>query len=190
MLSVVSGHDPIGVCGTGLISAVALLIRRGLLDESGRILDDDEIDFELAGGFEKLLIEEDGARAFRLTERIAITQHDIRNLQLAKAAVCAGMITLREEAHVQFEDIGDLFIAGGFGKYLDFNAAATIGLFPLELLDRAQSVGDTALGGASALVVSGQAWKEILAVVEQTSYVELSTSANFNHLYVAQSEFV
>lgn len=181
--------DALGICGTGLFDTVALLLTYGIVDETGRMLKVDEIDTARSRGLEHLLTEEDGQPAFRLTDRISITQADVRNLQLAKASVCAGALTLMDAMGYTPEDISELLIAGGFGEYLDLASAARVGIFPSELLPRARSVGNTAIEGASALVVSSEARASLHDIVERSSYIELSTSAVFNELYIEQMEF-
>ncbi len=186
---IIGGGAAIGICGTGLFDIAAILIESGIVDETGRIVDEDEIDPSISQGIERHLLQEDGQPAVRLTDRVLITQKDIRSLQLAKASVCAGVLTMMQSRDVTFEDIGGLLIAGGFGEYLDLHAAAVVGIFPSELLDCARSVGNTAIEGASALLMNSDARDEIDCVMEQCEYIELSTSAVFNGLYVDQMMF-
>ena len=186
---VIGGGAGVGICGTGLFDIAAILIETGIVDETGRIVDEDELDRSRTRGIERHLCEEDGQPAVRLTDRVLITQKDIRSLQLAKASVCAGVLTMMQTRDAAFGDIGELLIAGGFGEYLDLRAAAVVGIFPGELLERARSVGNTAIEGASALLVNSDAREEIKAVMRQCEYIELSTSATFNGLYVDQMMF-
>lgn len=184
-LEVIGGEEPVGICGTGLIDAVALLLELGIVDETGRMLDDDEAadevgDEDLAGR----VFELDGHPAFRLAGEIAITQEDIRNLQLAKAAVMGGIETLLERRGIDVLDVAKLLIAGGFGQYLDLRNAVRIGLFPEELLDKAASVGNTSIEGASAVLLSSAAREELARIVEVCDYVELSGDAAFNAHYI------
>ena len=188
-LTVIGGGEPTGICGTGLFDAVALMLRCGIVDETGRIVDNDEVDPETSQGLERLLFEEDDAPALRITDRIAITQKDVRSLQLAKASVCAGVLTMMEARGIEADDVAKVVIAGGFGEYLDLRNAAEIGIFPPELVDRAESVGNTSIAGASALLVSGAAREEIARIDEACEYIELSGDKTFNELYVEQMMF-
>lgn len=183
-LTVIGDEEPTGVCGTGLIDAVSLLVEHGLVNIGGRIIDDDSIDPEQADGLEKFLIEEDDARALRLTENISITQKDVRSLQLAKAAIAAGILTLMKEKGLSFFDIERLDIAGGFGEYLNLHHAATVGIIPHELEDRASSVGNTCIEGASAVLLSDDANNELDRIMEACTYIELSGDLSFNQFYV------
>ena len=178
---------PVGICGTGLIDAVALMVRLGIVDETGYLLGADELD----GSVAQLVGCEGGANVFYLTpDRVLyITQGDVRNLQLAKAAVCAGVLTLLDAAGLGASDVGALEIAGGFGSFLDLESAAAIGLFPSELLSCAASVGNTAAEGAAALLVSAEARARETELAEKCDYLELSTSTEFNGFYIEMMGF-
>jgi len=189
-INVIGDGAPIGICGTGIIDAVALMVETGVVDETGYLLDADDAEdegIELAGW----LGEEDDGNVFYLTEdhTLFITQADVRSMQLAKAAVCAGVHTLMEAHNVTCNQIEGLEIAGGFGRYLNLASAARIGLFPAELLDRAASVGNTSAEGASAMLISHKARTRAEQIVESCDYLELSTSASFNGFYVDMMEF-
>ncbi len=186
-LQVVGDVDPIGVCGTGIIDAVALMVRLGVVDETGYLVDADDLDEPIAS----LAGEENDKNVFYLTEdhSLYITQADVRNLQLAKAAVCAGIYTMMDHAGVEVGDIESLQIAGGFGAYLNLESAAAIGLFPKELLPLAHSVGNTSGEGATALLVSSAAREREAEIVQKCDYLELSTSGEFNDFYIKMMEF-
>ena len=108
---------------------------------------------------------------------------------MAKAAICAGILTLIDAGGFSFDDIGALLVAGGFGDYLDIEAAASIGLFPKEFLGRARSVGNTAIEGASMLLTSPEAREDVENIAATSTYIELSTSSRFNMLYMDQMGF-
>ena len=184
---VLGDAEPIGICGTGIIDAVALMVRLGVVDDTGYLLGADELEEPLA----PFAGEEDGHNVFYLTpdHSIYITQTDVRSVQLAKAAVCAGILTMVDAAGIQVSDIGKLEIAGGFGAYLNLESAAAIGLFPKELLPCASSVGNTSGEGATALLVSSVARQREDEIVGKCDYLELSTSSEFNEFYVEMMEF-
>lgn len=186
-IGVVGDVAPIGICGTGIVDAVAMMVRLGVVDETGYLLGADELDEPLAS----LVGREDDHNVFYLVpdHSVYITQTDVRSLQLAKAAVCAGILTMVEAAGIQVSDIGKLEIAGGFGAYLNLESAAAIGLFPKELLSCASSVGNTSGEGATALLVSSVAQQREDEIVEKCDYLELSTSSEFNDFYVEMMEF-
>lgn len=178
-----------GICGTGLIDALALLLRFGVVDESGCLLEADELDDEVPACIASRVGEHQNAPAFWVTPDIAVTQKDVRNIQLAKAAIFAGVRTLLDAGNVALEDVGRLVVAGGFGQFLDLENAARIGLFPEELLPVAQAVGNTAIEGAGDALVSSAAREEIARLGAECGYVELSESAAFNAAYVDAMEF-
>lgn len=181
-VSVIGDIEPVGVCGTGLIEAVAGMLEAGVVDETGRLLDEDESDPKWIS----YLAEVDNEHVFYLDpgRTVFIAQKDIRNLQLAKAAICAGIYTLLEAHGLKIDEVDDLLVAGGFGSFLNIDAAAAVGLFPQELRDRAKSVGNMAAEGASLLLLSQEARARIQAVCAESEYIELSTHAVFNTFYM------
>lgn len=186
-IQVIGDAAPIGICGTGIIDAVATMVEQGVVSYTGRLLDPEDIE----GPAARFVGEEDDRNVFYLTDdhSLFITQADVRNVQLAKAAVCAGIHTMVEYANIQVDDIESLEIAGGFGAYLNLESAATIGLFPAQLLPVAKSVGNTSGEGATALLVSSAAHAREDEIVEKCDYLELSTSLEFNKHYVKMMEF-
>ena len=157
----------VGLCGTGILDAVAALRKAGLIDDTGRL----EEPFTFPG------------------THVSVTPADVRAVQLAKAAVCAGILTLIGEAGLTPADIGTLYIAGGFGSFIDVRSAETIGLIPPGFAAKAVAVGNTAGAGASMVLLSSErrAAAEKLAVASRT--VELSSSAAFMDAYVDQMMF-
>lgn len=186
-IGVIGDVAPIGVCGTGVIDAIALMVREGVVDETGFLQDAEDVEGPLAA----FVGCEDDRNVFYLTEdrSVYITQDDVRNLQLAKAAVCAGIMTMVDAAGIQVDDIESLEIAGGFGAYLNLQSAAALGLFPAQLAPCASSVGNTSGEGATALVLSSAAHDSEAEIVEACTYLELSTSATFNDFYIQEMEF-
>lgn len=188
-LSVIGGEEPVGICGTALFDIVALLLAQGIVDETGRMVDDDELEDDVPAALVEHLCEEDDAPAFRVWDHIVLTQKDVRCLQLAKASVCAGVETMMEEMDVAAGDISDFVIAGGFGEYLNLDSAAKAGLFPAELRPLARSVGNSAIEGASQVLLSAAGRAELAHAMELTRYIELSGHATFNDLYIDDMMF-
>jgi uncharacterized 2Fe-2S/4Fe-4S cluster protein (DUF4445 family) len=182
ILHVIGGDEPVGICGSGLVDAMAFLLRHGIVDASGLLLDSDEVPAPYAAH----LGTEAGVNAFYLnaSHTIYLTQKDVRNLQLAKSAICSGIYTLLEESGTALASVARLSVAGGFGQFLNLASAAAIGLFPRELLNRAQSVGNTAIEGASAALLSSSARSELAEITMNCRYLELSTSPAFNGYFM------
>lgn len=127
-----------GICGSGLVDLIALLVRTGVIDETGCF--DDFCEHPLAQ-----MLDDD---RFYLTDSIWLSQKDVRQFQLAKAAIHAGITTLCTSAGLRAEDIRRLYIAGGLGFYLREESALTAGLIPAEFAGKIQALGNSALAGA------------------------------------------
>ena len=186
-IGVLGDAEPIGLCGTGIIDAIAAMLDAGIIDESGYLNGPDEVDPVWA----PFIGERQGMRVFFLTpdQTVYVTQADVRSVQLAKAAVCAGARALMAACDVDSKAIGCVQIAGGFGRYLDARSAARIGLIPPELAGRAISVGNTSAEGASMMLLSREARERAQRIAEACEYLELSGSASFNQLFVNEMEF-
>ncbi|MDD3347210.1 ASKHA domain-containing protein [Oscillibacter sp.] len=179
-VSVLGGGEAIGVCGSGLVDTLAALLELEIVDETGRLQPADEA----PGAYADRLEGEGGNVRFRLSGDVWITAEDIRKLQLAKAAVAAGIETLLEHQKILPEQLGAFYLAGGFGSYLRPESAVRIGLFPAALLDRLQVVGNSAGAGASMLLLSDKAGEDLRRTKEQCTYLELSGMAQFNNAYM------
>ena len=180
---VIGGGEPRGICGSGLLDALALMLDCGAVDGSGMLLPEDEID----GPASQYIDEVDGETVFRLSRDVYISAGDVRKLQLAKAAIAAGIQTLLAHAGIRSAD--GLMLAGGFGSYLDPRSAARIGLFPAELLPSVRALGNTAGAGAVMAASSPAAREKIERITAECEYVELSTDKTFNEQFVMQMMF-
>ena len=183
--SVIGGGEPRGVCGSGLVDALAVLLRLEIVDETGRLLPADEAPEEFADRLEG----EGSETRFRLAGDVWISAGDVRKLQLAKAAVAAGIQTLMEQKHVKEDDLSAFYLAGGFGSYLRPESAAAIGLFPAALLPKLKVVGNSAGAGASAALLSGEARAALERVTQRCAYLELSGRADFSDAYLENMMF-
>ena len=186
--SVIGGGSARGLCGSGLLDALAVLLDTGAVDETGRLLGADEIGNDIAGH----IGIEDGRNVFRLTtgeDSVYISSSDIRKLQLAKSAIAAGIQTLLNHAGVPDGQVRSFILAGGFGSYMDQFSAARIGLFPECFLPFAQALGNTAGEGAAIALCSETARAALDGIRKRCEYVELSTSPFFNEQFVEQMTF-
>lgn len=174
-IGVIGGGEAQGICGSGLVDAIAGMLDRGYIDEMGG-MDEDEMG-ELAG-------EDAGRPALMLTESVMITQRDVREVQLAKAAIAAGIQTLIAQRGCAIGDIGALYIAGGFGNYIDRERAARIGLLPRELLTRMKPVGNAAGAGAKRMLMSRAELDRASDIARNMEYLELSARTDFQDLFV------
>jgi uncharacterized 2Fe-2S/4Fe-4S cluster protein (DUF4445 family) len=173
----IGGTKPESICSSGIVDAVAVLLELGALEDSGRI--DAERASELG-----LLRELDGEPALKIAGDVALTQRDIRAVQLAKAAICAGMRTLLLRGGVTAYDLETLYIAGGFGSYMNPRSAAAIGLIIPELAATAKSVGNSAGSGAAMLLQSEPLLEVSENAAKQAETIELATDKFFRESYI------
>ncbi len=164
---VIGDGDPAGVCGSGLVDAVACLLETEQLDETGYLEDDPAV----------------------IRGDVSLTQNDIRAVQLAKSAIHAGMRTLLKESGVSPDEVEELDVAGGFGSYLDIKNAVAIGLLPEELGDKVKVLGNAALGGASMILLSGGLRAACEERTKRISLVSLASNPVFTSEYMERMMF-
>jgi len=162
----IGGLPPVGLCGTGVLETVYELLKEELVDEAG-LLDDEYFD--------------DG---FPVAEGIVFTNKDVREVQLAKSAVRAGLEVLLEEYGADYDQIGKLYIAGGFGQKINLEKAVGIGLLPEELLDRMVPVGNSSLAGAVMAACDPSVLERMRAVGENAEETALAENPLFSDLYM------
>jgi len=189
-IKTIGGYKPIGICGSGIVDAVACMLQIGLIDETGRILDKDELPEDVLF-YQDRLVEIKGQNAFILAfadagvygGQIVITQKDIREIQNAKAAIQAGIRVLIKEAGYSIQEIQKVFLAGGFGNYMRTESAIAIGLLPKELIGRVQAIGNAAGAGAVFSLLSEREYSEACQISKEMRYVELSSNVDFVEEY-------
>lgn len=192
--SVIGNDRPVGLCGSGLIDALAVLLKAGIIDENGTILSGQELPILFRSYVFEVEAEETAqstelSLAVHIAPGVYITQEDIRKLQLAKGAIAAGIEVLFKEYGCKPCDLDVLTFAGGFGNYIDKASAAAIGLFPPELLDKAKEVGNAAGNGAVSAALSQEAWERALEISGNMRYIELASYPHFNEMYVEHMNF-
>ncbi len=180
--TVIDAKKAVGICGTGLIDTAAVLLETGLMDETGYLEEENE-------EYAQYLTEYDDETAVKLTDTVFITGRDVRQLQLAKAAICGGIDTLLLTAGITTEDVDIFYIAGGFGRYINTASAAAIGLFPKELAKRAKAVGNAAGAGACMLLCNRNLAEQSDILAAEAEIVDLSTSAIFMKQYIERMHF-
>jgi uncharacterized 2Fe-2S/4Fe-4S cluster protein (DUF4445 family) len=178
-LTVIGDVEPVGLCGSGLVDAVAELVGAGILDHSGRFVADSS---ERLGkiGEEKV---------FHLTDDVYLSQRDVRELQFAKASIATGWEILLDELGVGAGDVSQVLLAGSFGSYLQPASAVRIGLVPKLALMRIVSAGNVAGEGAKIAALSVQERAAAGAIVDQVEYVEASGRTDFQDRFVGQLAF-
>ena len=192
---VIGDAEPKGICGTGLIDVVAELARVGIVDETGKIVAPDS--FSGPDWLKKRIIKNDKNNDFLLVsesdngskQKLILKQQDIRELQLAKGAVAAGIVILAKELGIEIDAIEQILIAGAFGSYLNKYNAQRIGLIPNIDPDRIKFVGNAASMGAKKFLLSNQVRAEADRVIQTTQYIELSMRMDFQEIFVEKMFF-
>ena len=165
--TVIGGGEPKGLCGSGLLDLVAALLDTGVIDESGRMGDGD----------------------FTLCQNVTLTQRDVREVQLAKAAIRAGIELMCAHLGRRPEDIRHVLLAGAFGSYMDPASACRIGMIPPVLLERIESIGNAAGEGAKLCALSATEYAYSQDLAENTEFLELASMHDFQDRYVDALEF-
>lgn len=178
--STIGNEKPRGICGSGLLDLVAGLLDCGAIDDTGRI------DADAAPAW----VEFDGSSVVIAKDAgICITGRDIREVQLAKGAIAAGVEVLLNEAGIKLADIRHVYLAGGFGSYMDKRSAGRVGLIPAELVGRTSAVGNSSGAGAKAALLSVYAMAEAERLARAVKYVELSARKDFQDLFMDKMFF-
>ncbi len=196
-LGVIGDVTPMGLCGSGLVDAVAELVRVGVIDASGRFVPD-EVAAELVPALADRLTKIGQERVFVLyrpehdtdpADTVYLSQRDVRELQFAKAAIATGWSLLLEELGVDPSEVQQVLLAGSFGSYLSSASAVRIGLVPKLPLLRIVSAGNVAGEGAKMALLSRREREGATALREEVRYVELSDRQDFNDRFVDQLAF-
>jgi len=166
ILKVLGDKEPVGICGSALIDAISLLLGRGNIEPSGYMTE-----------------------AVFLHESIGIYPEDVRQVQLAKAAIAAGVEVLLKAANLDFNQIDAVYLAGGFGSHLNVKSAVSIGLIHEQLQEKVVVVGNTSLAGCVRFLLEEGAKEKIDGLLQDTEYIELSTNMEFNDAYIMNMMF-
>lgn len=158
---------PQGLCGSGLLDLVAVLLEGGVIAESGRMRD----------------------KQFKLCENVVLTQKDVREVQLAKAAIRAGIELLAQQMGVQVADIQRVYLAGAFGNYMNPASACRIGMIPPVLLDRIVPIGNAAGEGAKLCALSRAEFAYSQRLAAETEFLELASLPDFQNCYIGALNF-
>ena len=182
-LQVIGGDiRPEGICGSGLVDAVAQLLVVGLLDHSGRMKTKEDVP---GHPLRERLIDVDGVRAFLLADGVYLTQKDIRELQFAKGSIATGIKVLMDILGVETKDLDEVLLGGSFGSYLNPESAKIIGLVPPVEVDRIIAVGNSAGEGAKIALLSYRERQVAFELPARIEYIELSGRTDFNDAFVS-----
>lgn len=180
-IKTIGDQPPVGICGSGILDAVAELVRSRLLDRSGRFREGDDRLRQEDGNTEFVLVPA-GTRG---NERdIVISRKDINEIQLAKAAIRAGVEILMDRAEVTAAEVDQFIIAGAFGTYIDIASALRLGMFPPVPVNRFHQVGNAAGVGAKQMLISRARRELSVQIIRQIEYIELTTETDFSDRFL------
>ncbi|MFC1911231.1 ASKHA domain-containing protein [Chloroflexota bacterium] len=175
---------PVGICGSGILDALAQLYLAKAIDDGGRIIGNGPRVRAYKGQREFILV---GREERKGKPAITITQYDVRELQLAKAAIRTGIQILLETSGCTEDDIKQVIIAGAFGTYIDISSAVAIGMLPPIPLNRFRQVGNAAGMGAKLALISLRSRSQAETIASRVSYIELASSPGFQPIFVQAS---
>ena len=171
---------PIGLCGSGILDVIAQLRLAGIINRDGRINDHPRVRIHKKQREFILVNKEEQGNSSAIT----ITQKDVREIQLAKAAIRSGIEVLLQKRGHSEKEIKKVIIAGAFGSYINIMSAVNIGMLPLLSLDRFQQVGNAAGIGAKIALLSNNKRAEAQAIACKASYIELAAAPNFEKIFL------
>lgn len=177
MIKTIGDAPPIGICGSGVVDIVAAGLRAGLIDRTGRLQTDEMASDRLTVGRK---VNGDA---------IVFSQKDVREFQLAKAAIRSGLEILLIEYGCNWADVRQVFLAGGFGSTIDVANAIEVGLIPEALKERIKGVGNSALGGTVAYLLHRERRDALARLLDAASCIDLSRHSAFNDLFMSQLDF-
>ncbi len=170
-LKTIADKKPVGLCGTGIIELVSELLDKGIIDSTG------------------LLEKKYFTDGYRLTDNVIFTQQDIRQVQMAKSAVCAGIKALAQRARVRLSDINTVYLAGGFGYGLSIEKACRIGLLPAEFVGKTKILGNSSLGGCAKYYSDNNADCRIKHIKKISDEISLGSIPEFQKMYIEYMNF-
>ncbi len=172
---VIGEGKAVGICGSGLIDAVAVMLKYGIINQRGRVQSADTL--------------YEGERACFLTEDVCLTQGDIRQVQLAKGAIAAGIELMAKQLGIGLTDIHEVLLAGAFGSFIDPESACIIGLLPPVLLPKIRAVGNAAGSGAKLLACSTGQQALADRLCREIEFLELASLPEFQSCFGKQTSF-
>ncbi len=189
VLSIIGPHPAQGICGSGLVDAVAQMLDNGMIGRNGRLKDVHDLPADLPYAIRRRLSPGKKGRIFRLTPEIYLTQQDIIQLQLAKAAMRAGVEILMAEAGIGFGDLEEILLAGAFGANLKPESLITLGLIPPVPKEKVRPMGNAAGKGALLCLLSEEHHQKALKLAQDIHYLELSLEPEFQKRFMEGMRF-
>ncbi len=185
-LEIIGNGQPRGICGSGLLDLVSELVRTGLVNSRGRLQNSDG---EVSTGYKKYLFEKSGKRHFQLAAGVSVSQEDIRQVQLAKAAIRAGIEILFTTCNIKPEDVKTVIVAGAFGYHLKEEGLFMIGFFPALKNARIFFVGNSSLEGAIRMTLNKKLLNKADHIARTAEVLELSRIPEFESTFIREMYF-
>jgi uncharacterized 2Fe-2S/4Fe-4S cluster protein (DUF4445 family) len=179
--------EVLGICGSGLLDITGELVRTGIIGASGRFTTEDHDAW--GGALCKRLGTKDGKRAFYITPQVCLTQQDVRQLQLAKGAIRAGIETLLAHFHTNAADVDTVLIAGSFGYHLNEESLINTGLLPPAFRGKVKFAGNTSLSGAAAFLLNAGFREKMAGLVKTVDTVDLAQDPGFEDFFIRYLDF-
>ncbi len=177
-----------GICGSGLMDAVAVCLENEIIDEAGKLFDPEKDDMKYASEAVKAnldrLTKVESGKAIMLKDEVFLSQKDIREVQLAKGAIAAGIDLMADRLGIKVTDIQKVLIAGAFGNYMDPHSACAIGMIPIELEDRIEMIGNAAGEGSKIATLNFAEYRRAQKITEKVEFLELATHPDFQDTFV------
>ena len=195
-LDVIGGGSARTICGSGLIDAVAELLNLGVLDATGRFVQESRLEGKLPPAILERIIRDKAGPAFCLAwnrekggQAVVLTQQDIREVQLAKGAIRAGITILLRKMGIEESQLEQVFLAGAFGNYIRPESAVRIGLLPPVPLERIHFVGNAAVSGAEMILLNSDYRTLAGKLARKIRYVEIANEPDFQNVFASSMGF-
>lgn len=184
---------PRGLCGSGLLDLISLLVQKGIVNYRGRLSNENQV-LKSESGSKELMTDIAGKRRFTIAtnndnQDIYVTQNDIRQVQMIKASVVSGIHILLDKVGLRPRDINKVYIAGGFGNSLNPESLIRLGFFPQDWLSKIEFAGNTSLIGASKCLLSRKIKNQTDYIYDKITCYQLSDNEDFNNIFIRQMYF-
>ncbi|MBN1392491.1 MAG: DUF4445 domain-containing protein [Sedimentisphaerales bacterium] len=182
---IIGNSPPRSICGSGLLDAVAVLLDLGIIGPTGRFANPDNLPPKILSR----IIQQNGQPAFRLIDKVILTQKDIREIQLAKAAIRTGIKMLQSKMGVEDNDIKQVILAGAFGNFIRRESALRIGLLPALPVERIHFIGNAAASGAEMALISQNCRTQAGKLARKIEYIEIAHQPDFQDVFADSMGF-
>ncbi|MBN2590945.1 MAG: DUF4445 domain-containing protein [Sedimentisphaerales bacterium] len=182
-IDVIGNKQAYSICGSGLIDAVAVMLELGIIDKTGRFIELEQLKEKLPDAIFKRIKLYNGELALFFTENVYVNQGDIRHVQLAKAAILAGINLLMRQLGIKPSDIEHVLLAGAFGNYIRKESALKTGILPAIAPEKIQFIGNAAASGAQMILLSSENRIKAKQLAQNIQYIELANISDFQDVF-------